>query len=240
MAGKSTEKDLQEFFSNIDADVHLILILILELLFNLYTSRSNIDLDQSKYSIFLMSLINKDFTNIDDFKGFVYEFLLSNNLDVKEKKAFPKDYAPNNKILTKQQECELSLYFAIKHCQHAYYKEDFNYNLSRANFLYGVCVGLTGNYKSPWLASYFTHKEAHKLGGDVLKDKSALAKSQLLTLWNDRFNNLSLKKKGKAEFARFIYDNPHLLIDNNGNMLKKSNGEPWYTSPESITRLLPK
>lgn len=143
--------------------------------------------------------------------------------------------------LTKNEEAEHCFYWAIHSCRFEFKNDKLkNYlGLPKATFLYGYACGLLG-LDSGIYYKLNEDKTAHQQGGEILKNKAEFAKEQVIALWNDRFNNPHLKKKSKAEFGRHIYDHPELIIDENGNTLKKPNGEKYYNDPTYIERLLPK
>lgn len=149
---------------------------------------------------------------------------------------------PHYQALTKNEEAEHCLYWSIRYCRSSLDdKSELVEWLPRATFLYGYACGLLEMNSE--IMSYYKlneDKSPQEKGGQVLKNKAEFAKSQVITLWSDRFKNPHLKKKGKAEFGRYIYDNPHLIKDEQGNPLKKPTGENYYNDPKYIETLLPK
>jgi hypothetical protein len=149
---------------------------------------------------------------------------------------------PDYQSLTKIEEAEHCLFWAIESCRYEFKNDHLNdvLGLPKATFLYGVACGLLGLDVFGTYYKLNEEKTAQQQGGDVLQRRAKLAQQQVVTMWNDRFNNPNLIKKGKAEFGRYIYNNPHLITDENGNTLKKPNGEQYYNDPKYIEGLVPK
>ena len=161
---------------------------------------------------------------------------------INELEAILEDDNPEYQALTKNEEAENCLYWALDACRLEFRNDRLNffYGLPQATLLYGYACGLLG---LDIFGTYYKLNEdqtAQQQGGDVLKRRAELAKQQVLAMWNDRFNNSNLTKKGKAEFGRYVYNNPHLITDENGKILKKANGEQYYNDPKYIESLLPK
>lgn len=150
---------------------------------------------------------------------------------------------PNFKALSKIEEAEHCFFWAVNSIRF-HYKDDKMKDfigLPRATFLHGYACGLL-QIDGGVYTKLNEEKTAQELGGNVLKNKAQQAKQRIIELWNDRFNNPNLtqrQKTFKATFARYIYDNPSLITDNKGEVLKKKNGESWYTSPNTISGFLP-
>ena len=72
--------------------------------------------------------------------------------------------------------------------------------MPKATFLYGVACGLLGLDVFGTYYKLNEEKTAQQQGGDVLQRRAKLAQQQVVTMWNDRFNNPNLIKKG------FVHD----------------------------------
>lgn len=202
--------------------------------------RRNDDLNPDDSIARILSLLNTDENklNIEFFREFFRQEVDDIGGKFKRLKPFPDYYHPKDNLLSKNEDAELTFYFAVKNCI-SYKNSKKIYDLLTATRLRGYAVGLSG-IKGLLLPKYHKDIKTHDLGGQAVANKAELAKNQVLTLWNDRFNNPILTKKGKEEFGRYIYDNPHLITDEQGNSLKKPNGEKYYNSPTTVVNLLPK
>lgn len=202
------------------------------------SKEGNNSIDDGVSRILSLLYMNESDLNIEFFRDFFKYEVESVGGRFKDLKPFPEYYDGRDNLLSKAEDAELSFYFAVKNC--ISYKNSKKINdLITATRLHGYALGLSG-IKGLCLPKYHKDIKPHDLGGQVMAKKAELAKNQLFILWNDRFNNPNLIKKGKAEFGRYIYNNPHLITDEQGNTLKKANGDNWYTDPNTISALLPK
>lgn len=216
--------DITSFYSGIDA-MRL-------------SKDGNNSIDDGVSKILSLLHMNESELNIDFFRDFFKYEVESVGGRFKDLKPFPQYYNGTDNLLSKAEDAELSFYFAVKNC--ISYKDSKKINdLITATRLHGYALGLSG-IKGLCLPKYHEDIKPHDLGGQVMAKKAELAKQQVLTLWDARFNNPYLKKKGKAEFGRYICNNAHLITDGQGSPLKKANGEDWYTDPNTVSALLPK
>ena len=153
-----------------ETEVNLIIILVVDALMKLYAKEIKEDIERG--IIFNQSLLNLDTKDlkIEKFRKFFEDYIANNHGTMKNLESFPK-YSNKNKILTKKQDAELALYFAVRHCIEIKNNKDILYNLCKANVNYGYAIGLM-DMDSPWILKYHSHKDAHDIGGDVRKKKS--------------------------------------------------------------------
>ena len=154
-----------------ETEVNLIIILVVDALMKLYAKEIKEDIERG--IIFNQSLLNLDTKDlkIEKFRKLFEDYITSNDGTMKKLEPFPK-YSSKNKILTKKQDAELSLYFAVRHCiEIKNNNKEILYNLCKANVNYGYAIGLL-DLDTPWIPKYHSHKNAHEIGGDVRRKKS--------------------------------------------------------------------
>lgn len=189
----------------------------------------------------ILSLLNLDGNrlNIELFREFFRRQVEDIGGTFKRLKPFPDYYHRKDKPLSKNEDAELTFYFAVLNC--ISYKNSKNiYDLMTATRLRGYAVGLSG-IKGLLLPKYHDDIKIHDLGGQAVANKADLAKQQVIALWLNRFDNPKLKpkhKKFKAQLAQWIVENPQIIIDQQGSPLTKNNGEAWYTDKNTISGIL--
>ena len=153
-----------------DGQANLIIILIVEALMKLYAQEIKEDVEAGiNFTQSLLNLDTKDL-KIEKFRKIFQDYIIGNHGIIKKLEPFPK-YSGENKILTKKQDAELSLYFAVRRCIEIKNNKDILDNLCGANLDYGYAVGLL-DLDTPWIPKYHSQKNAHEIGGDVRRKKS--------------------------------------------------------------------
>ncbi|MBF7690882.1 hypothetical protein [Acinetobacter pollinis] len=136
-----------------------------------YASKSKFKFSIDDFVLFSISLLEDEPKYIFEFRDRFKKFILENDGNFRKLNEFPKGYNAKNKKLTKNEDGELSLYLALKHCVISKNATDDNYNLNRANFLLGHGTALLG-IESVIINSLHNEVKAHDLGGKMKAQKS--------------------------------------------------------------------
>ena len=170
----------------IKSNISITLTPIFEHIIHIYSDKQPKQDDFKARHLFMLKLLDTEFKNISEFRIICFEYIEGLGGEIKKLEEFPLGYSPINKVLSRAQDCELSLYFAIKHCQRANISNDYEYDLLRANFLCGYAQGIDLEYKSLWRISYFTEKNLNDLGGDARSKKSQASKELAFKIFKER------------------------------------------------------
>lgn len=165
------------------AEVNFVMIFIVEALMKLYAQEIKEDVETGiNFTQSLLNLDTKDL-KIEKFRKIFQDYITGNHGIIKKLEPFPK-YSGKNKILTKKQDAELSLYFAVRRCIEIKNNKDILDNLCGANLNYGYAAGLL-DLDTIRIPKYHSHKNAHDIGGDVRRKKSEEKKQIAYKMFKD-------------------------------------------------------
>ncbi|SDB92337.1 hypothetical protein [Acinetobacter boissieri] len=181
-----TPIEAHAYLQGLDDDIWFFLCLAVDVIISFYTKDSKFEYDVDGTTLFSISLLEDEPKSIFEFRDRFKHFILKNGDIFRKLNEFPEGYNAKNKKLTKNQDGELGLYFALKHC--AVYKNstsaiDDIYYLNRANFLLGHSMALLG-INSFWKNSLHNEVNLHELGGKKKALKYESIKKAVYAEWD--------------------------------------------------------